>query len=139
VTGSIGGVLLGGIAAALLFALLRRPKQADDPPRLAALRISEPIPSNVRGSFNPDRRPSAMEGPGGASTTIGDSDYESPSVATFQTDETSERRSSVSPRLIGRWTGKAVVYRQVENPRVEGTGYLGLGRIAPLDLSEIGL
>jgi hypothetical protein len=138
VAGSIGGVVVGGLAAALLFALLRRPKQ-DESSRYAPLRISEPIPSTLRTSFNPDRRPSAISGQGGEFTRAGGGgppDNESPSVATFRTDEISERRSSGSPQLIGRWTGRTR-YKPVDNPQGTGGGYLGPRRIATLDFRNI--
>ena len=135
VAGSIGGMLIGGLAAALLFALLRRPKN-DQSSRYGQLRISEPIASNLRDSFNRDRRPSAVSGPGNVFTREGQLDNESPSIATFRTDEISERRSTASPQLLGRWTGRTV-YQKVANPTPDGSGYPGPRRIATLDFRNV--
>lgn len=134
VAGSIGGLVVGGLAAALLFALLRKPK--DELSRYTPLRISEPIPSNVRNSFNPDRRPSAVSGQGEFHRVAPSDNNESPSVATFRSDEISEHRSSASPQLVGRWTGK-LRYQQVDNPQRNGIQYLGPRRIATLDFRNI--
>lgn len=135
VAGSIGGFLIGGLVAGLLFALLRRRKN-NQPSPYGPLRISEPIASNVRDSFNRDRRPSAMSGPGNIFTRGGPLEDVSPSIATFRTDEISERRSSVSPELLGRWTGKTV-YQKVANGTPNGYGYPGPRRIATLDFRNV--
>lgn len=128
-------MLIGGLAAALLFALLRRPKN-DQPSRYGPLSISEPIASNVRESFNRDRQPSAVSRHRSIFTREGPLDNESPSIATFRTDEISERRSTASPRLLGRWTGRTV-YQKVANPTPDGSAFPEPRRIATLDFRTV--